>query len=208
MSDVRTAKRRENTPHGPPRTGRHVSVDESRTYITAMRCVARIALAAALCAPSAALAQGVNAPPGNAAIDQYTEQIPAAGGDKAAKSVGKGDAAAPTLTAAERSALRQEGVSGVQLADFTDATAPVAAVGGKKSPSRQRPTQSGGSGGAATARRFEEDSSSPIAEAVERTVAGSGGAERGMGAALPVILLVTAAAGIAYSLGRRRSPAT
>jgi hypothetical protein len=160
----------------------------------------RIALVCALLAlssPGAARAQGApagNAPPGNSAVDQYVEQVPAADGGRPTD----GSAAVPAagrptqLSAAEARALARMGDDGGQAARIASASAP------PKTPRKptDRPGAVPGSGAGEGAA-----SSSSVIDAV---LSGANG--DGLGPALPLVLGATAIGGAAFLLVRRRGP--
>ena len=73
-----------------------------------------LALAALLLAIAPASAQTCNAPPGTAAVDQYCENVPSAGGDGGGGGGSQGGSPAQAL-AEHRPAIRRAGQSGKEL---------------------------------------------------------------------------------------------
>jgi hypothetical protein len=154
-------------------------------------------VALALIAPAAAFAQTpqTSAPPGNSAIDEYLETVPGATGSQRPRTPAAGGGAGKaTLTPAQRARLERLGPDGKVLADAVDATAPA-------------PTPAAGAGAGATARKpapeaLTAQGRSPFSEVLDAATGRDGG---GMGALLPVILLVTLLGAIAIVIARRRS---
>ncbi|MEA2218430.1 MAG: hypothetical protein QOJ35_1056 [Solirubrobacteraceae bacterium] len=150
------------------------------------RLLAAVAVLALL-APSAALAQApqTNAPPGNSAIDQYLETVPGATGNQRPRASGTG-AGNAALTPAQRTRLERLGPDGKVLADAVDATAPARTTTRKPAPET-----------------LTAQGRSPLSEVFDAAIGRDGGG--GMGALLPVILLVTLLGAIAVVVARRRS---
>lgn len=167
-----------------------------------------LVLALALLSPGAsAAAQEVNAPPGNAGIDQYLETVPSSEGETPSggvKTPQTGDQG-PVLTPRQRRALAAQGPDGVAAATLAErygversargtgaSTASGATVGRQVAPD----DRGGGDVGPAESRS--------TLEAVAESLSPSGSAG-GMGPALPVLLLITAALGVMGVVLRRRA---
>lgn len=84
--------------------------------------VSLVVLLSGLAPAAAAAAPQTSAPPGNAAIDEYLETVPDAGGDARPRPPGAHGTAA--LTPAQRARLRAQGREGETLARVVDATSP------------------------------------------------------------------------------------
>jgi hypothetical protein len=130
--------------------------------------------------PAGATAQ-TNAPPGNSAIDEYLETVPAASGNQRPKAGGSA-----ALTKSERARLERLGPDGRALADAVDATAPAAA---KAPEPGVRPSSA--------------DGRAPLSKVVDAVTGRDGG--DGMGLLLPAILLATLLGVISVVVLRRRS---
>jgi hypothetical protein len=150
----------------------------------------------ALLLPSAAAAQApeTNAPPGNSAIDEYLETVPAATGNARPRRPGQGGRTG-ALTASQRQALDQLGPDGRELVAVVDATG--------SAPAPRAPGGSGGSAAApATGQVAGAQARSPMRAALAAAVGPSDG--EGMGALLPVILLASLLGVMAIAVARRR----
>ena len=149
-------------------------------------CLAGAALTGASAGP--ALAQTV--PSGNSEVDQYSESLPAPGGNKTIKPPGGGNAGGaggrsvvPQGTASQ---LEQLGPAGRAAAALAESTAPKDSAGRSKGAGRDAKDASGSS----------------AFSAVSDAVTGSDG--DGLGILLPLILGAVAATGIGYAVMRRR----
>jgi hypothetical protein len=122
---------------------------------------------------------------GNAGVDQYTEHIPSASGEKPTKTTvpsGSSDRAAPSvLTPRQVEALEAKGEDGEAVVRLVDAT-------GLERP-KPAETDAPGAGGR-----------SGIAGIVSALAGGDGS---GLGFALPVLLIATALGAVAYAAVRR-----
>jgi hypothetical protein len=139
-----------------------------------------------LAMPSAAMAQGgqTNAPPGNSAIDEYLETVPAAGGNHAPKAPSSSGGSA--LTAAQRAKLEALGPDGKALADAVESTSSGKATAAKHA---SEPVTAQGR--------------SPIGEVFDAAIGRDDGG--GMGALLPAILLASLLGVVTLVVLRRRS---
>jgi hypothetical protein len=154
------------------------------------RLLAALVALALIAAPAAASAQTqkTNAPPGNSAIDEYLETVPAASGNSRPRPPAAGGGSSSALTAAERARLEKLGPDGKTLADAIDATSPDSKAG-SGSPSK-------GSVSAGEGR-------SPISQVFDVAAGRDGGG--GMGMLLPAILLASLLGFITLAVMRRRS---
>jgi len=82
-----------------------------------MRRIIFITLLSALALAPAAMAQG-----GGSAVDEYTEQVPGAGGDRPSSEAGAGGGG--SLPPGALSALEAQGADGARAAALAEATAP------------------------------------------------------------------------------------
>jgi hypothetical protein len=137
-------------------------------------------------------------PPGNSAVNQYTETFPTARGAKATKRSGKPKARSPreALGADNARKLAAEGPVGREVAEIVAATAP----GGTTAADRG----SGADGNAAPAGPEGPEGSSGFREVVAQAT-GSSDSGR-MGTLLP-LLIVAAIAGSAFYFWRQRRQA-
>jgi hypothetical protein len=150
--------------------------------------VVLFALFALLATPATGYAQD------NSAQDEYTENVPAGGGDRPSDNAGgggsgEGGGSLPPGTVQDFQALGADGEAAAALAE---ATAP----GGENGRDRATGTR-GGDGAPATG------GGSPIGDVVG-DVAGGSGDEGGMGVALPLILGASLLGAIALLVARRR----
>jgi hypothetical protein len=162
---------------------------------------AMLALAAIL--PAASPAALV--PPGNSAVNQYTETYPAAGGQSDGGN-GPGGNRSPAAALGHRNArrLQAQGADGRAAAELAAATAPArAGATGKGSPASAAPGQSGSATGAG-AKAGEPSGSSGLAEVLRQATGSSSTGE--MGLLLPLIIVATLAGSLIYLAGRRRRP--
>jgi hypothetical protein len=138
-------------------------------------------------APAAAVAQApsTNAPPGNSAIDEYLETVPAATGNQRPRPPGGGSTSG-ALTPTQRARLERLGPDGKALVGVVDATSPA------RTSTRKRPTAPGATHGR-----------SPLGGVIAAAAGHDGGA--GMGVVLPAILLASLLAIVAIVVVRRRS---
>jgi hypothetical protein len=151
------------------------------------RVLSALAALVLLVAPAAAMAQApsTNAPPGNSAIDEYLETVPAATGDQRPRAPGSGSTDG-ALTPARRARLERLGPDGRALVGVVDATSPAPAS------TRKRHTAPDAAHGR-----------SPLGEVIDAAAGHDGGA--GMGVVLPAILLASLLAIAALVVVRRRS---
>jgi hypothetical protein len=147
---------------------------------------------AILALPSAAQAQRV-VPPGNSAVNQYTETFPTARGPAATKKQGKQRDRSPAeaLGARKVRRLESEGPQGRELAAIVAATAPTV-------PKSADGPRNAGSGSISGGESLGEGSSS-----FGHVIAQATGSDSGMGIALPLLILA-AFVGFAVYLWRRR----
>jgi hypothetical protein len=160
------------------------------------RLLAALVALALIAAPAAASAQTqkTNAPPGNSAIDEYLETVPAASGNVRPRPGAAGGGSSSSLTAAERARLEKLGPDGKTLADAIDAT----------SPDRSSGTGAGaGSGSPSAGSVSAGDGRSPISQVFDGAVGRDGGG--GMGVLLPAILLASLLGIVTLAVMRRRS---
>jgi hypothetical protein len=172
-----------------------------------------VALVAALVPASAlaALRPIRPIPPSNPAANQYVESVPTAGGAKPSTSLSlhpgpsrsgsvpgtpTGGGAVPASTGR---ALVKSGTTGLKAAIFAQATAPKS-LAHRKLPAGAKPVSPGGGSGASgsASSQTNQTASSPDM-AVVRSVTGLDG----VGAALPLILIVLAAAISGLAIYRR-----
>ncbi len=141
-----------------------------------------------LALPSAAPAQSV-VPPGNSAVNQYTETFPTARGPAATKKQGKERHRSPAEALGPRKVRRlaSEGPAGRELAAVVAATSPTAA----------KPEAPGGFIASADSLGDSSGLGEVIAQATGSSDSG------GMGIALPLLILA-ALVGFAVYLWRRR----
>lgn len=148
-------------------------------------------MAGAFVAPAHSLAAS-NALPGNSALDQYLETVPdGAGGDAQRNGGGDGKSSLPPKV---KKRLLAEGVTGADLARFTEATGP----------SRTKPKQTGVRDRAAGDSTIQAEPGDSVIKSVARAMTGGGG-DGGMGPILPVLIVGTALFGAVAALRRRRS---
>jgi len=184
---------------------------------------AAIALALALVSPAVAPA-GEVVPPGNSAVNQYTEGFPTAGGEKDAHDR-RGSKRTPDKVLGERNAerLEQRGSAGRAVAELTAETAPVTAapeLGGEdvveETTGGTGGRGGGGPGDRSAPQKIDLGSAQPVALALDPDeVDGSSGtwavigqalgsSSGGLGILLPLLLLATIAWAIVYAMRHRR----
>jgi hypothetical protein len=160
------------------------------------RHTAALTVALALCAVAPAAADTV-APPGNSGVDQYMEVVPSAKGPSAPGT--QRDA----LSSAAQRQLESQGAEGRRLARIVNTTAPAPPATTKRSqPSRKATAPAGGHSTAERPARVPRGDS-PLASVAKAIGDGSGSG--GMGAVLPLLLVVSTAVLAALALWRRRS---
>jgi hypothetical protein len=171
-------------------------------------------VAAALALAPAAGAQEALVPPGNSAVNQYTETYPTAGGDKDFE---KGDKRSPDKVLGKRNArqLERQGPEGRAVAEVAAETAPEESAGSGGGDTAAG-TVSGGGGGsgsgggaaaggdrkASTPGVDEPDGSSGLGEVLAQATGSSDSGE--MGLWLPLLILVVLGGSLAFLLRRAR----
>jgi len=176
------------------------------------RHISRIALTAALTAalalPGQALAE-YYVPPSNSAANQYTESFPGAGGESGGKR--KGVTPADTLGAGNAKRLEEQDPAGKAAAEVAAQTAPAQLVpAGGVSDSGNTPgtnggsTSSGGSGngGLGQAAKVDQPQGSSGLGQVLGQATGVG--DGNVGLWLPLAIVLTLAASIAYAARARQ----
>ncbi len=176
-----------------------------------------VAVSGALVLPAGACAApGAFIPPSNPSAYQYVEVIPTTSGSLPSSSITAQDSGASKGVSRTVSTLEAHGPDGARAAALALAGAPPSPARGHRSASRRRP----GSGGPGSSGRSEGGGgsggggasgggSSPVAS-LARSIIGSG-TPGGLGAVLPLVLVVCVlvlaafAAGRAAGLRRRRS---
>jgi hypothetical protein len=149
------------------------------------------ALALGVAAPAAA---DTVAPPGNSGVDQYMEVVPSAKGPSAPG----GQQGALSSTVQRK--LQSQGADGQRLAQIVKTTAPVRSGTTKPSrPTRKAAVKQSAADRAAPLPRGD----SPLASVAKAIGDGSGSG--GMGAVLPLLLIVSTTVLAAFALWRRRS---
>lgn len=152
--------------------------------------------------PTAIANAQTSLPPDNSGVDQYTENVPGAGGDEPSSQIGSGGGAGsngggggggsrlPPRVAHE---FGHAGSDGAAAASLAEATAPdgadAAGVDSARGGNRSRASSGGGVGGI-------------VGTGVGAASTGS----YGMGIALPIILAATLVAALGFLLSRRRHP--
>lgn len=167
---------------------------------------AALGLLALLALPPVASAENP-IPPGNSAVDQYTESYPSASGDMTTR----GGEHTPVQVLGQRKArrLQARGPAGEATAALTVATAPApigtgSAPGAAGAATEERAggvSGPGATGGAKSAPAFASDTTG-LGEVLAETTGLSGD---GPGALLPLAIVLIAAWALAY-LWRRRHP--
>jgi hypothetical protein len=171
--------------------------------------LAGVIVAAALAAPAAA-----QLPPDNSAVDEYTENVPGAGGDKPSQDVGGGSGGGAAggggssdggsggsdsggaLPADTSSELEQAGAQGAAAADLAQATAP----------NDKQPRDAGKAGGSSGKDDAAVGSTAGDrgSQGITPAASSSGDDDGGIGIGLPIALVAIAAAGAAVLVLRRR----
>lgn len=146
-----------------------------------LRVTLVVALVVALGLAAPAIAQQVNAPPGNSAVDEYLETVPEAGGNQPTNS----NNGRTPLPAAARRALERSGPDGQAAADLAERG------GADAAPQRQPPAT------AVTPRAAGSGVVDPLRRA-------AGGSDEGMGLMLPILLAAGAIGAVMAVLWRRR----
>lgn len=146
------------------------------------------------------------APPGNSAVDQYRETLPAPGGNRL---TGKGRERSPerVIGAQNTKKLEQYGEDGEAVVDLVAETAPggvtaVVVEGARSGRGKQGGSKASGPGSVAGI--DNEPTSSALAEVAGQAtgVDGSGG----IGWLLPLVVVLALVGAVAYALGRRGAP--
>jgi hypothetical protein len=178
-----------------------------KTSLTAL-----CATVACLVAAPAAMATKY-APPGNSAISEYIENVPGAKGNVPSTSVhSHGSAGSGVLSASTQHALAQKGSDGAQVAALAAATAPAAAVhrhatGPSHSHSNSHNGAAAPAGGSAGGPPAPPVTGSVNSSSQSVLKAVTGSATHGLGALLPVILVLSAIGAAALSVLRHRRSA-
>jgi hypothetical protein len=173
-----------------------------------------LTLTALLVLPVVAQA-GPHQNPGNSAGDEYTENIPGAGGDHQGGSgsgsggaggsgSGGGSGSSSSLPPGTVQALQQQGGAGAGAANFANSTGPKAA---KKAARAQASGKSGANGSNSTSGSESGSGSGggSLGDVVKQVTGGSDSSDSdGMGAALPIILAASVLGALAFLLARRR----
>jgi hypothetical protein len=160
------------------------------------RRTAALTVALALCASAPAAADTV-APPGNSGVDQYMEVVPSAQGPSA-----PGTQRHALSSDAQRQ-LQSHGAEGRRLARIVNTTAPATPATTRRPQSnRNRKDPAGGHPAAGPPARVPRGDS-PLASVAKALGDGSGSG--GMGAVLPLLLVVSTGVLAALALWRRRS---
>jgi hypothetical protein len=148
---------------------------------------------AALAAHPAAAQDQVVAPPGNSAVDEYTEVVPGAGGDRPTSGNSNSTPASPAeaLGADNANQLEQLGPDGRAAAKVAAAGAPHKSVGGGTA--SDSPAENG--------RSIAAGDSGGRVGSIASALAGDGG---GMGLLFPLLLVGTSVVAVAL-LGARRA---
>jgi hypothetical protein len=176
-----------------------------------MRIVAALGLVMALLLPASALAKGHTfAPPGNSGVNQYVESVPTAGGKKPANSVhpsgggggvsGGGGGGGGSISPSTQQQFAHQGAAGTAAVALARATAP---SGGSSSRRAGRHGSGQSGSGTATGAPITKAAAgfSPVSSLFKAFTGSSSG---GLGAFLPIILVVSALAAMAAAIFRRR----
>ena len=173
-----------------------------RTAFIALSLIVALAIV-----PGTALAQD------NSAIDEYTENVPSGGGDKPSDEVGSGsdgngsgsdgNGGGNALPGSSSEALESQGGDGAAAAALAQATAPESSGAGTEQGSSGdgAGAEQGSSGDGASESGSSGDSDGVLAS-VGDIVGGSD--DDGLGIALPIALIATLIAAIAFVVARRR----
>jgi hypothetical protein len=191
------------------------------------RFAALAAVAVGLVLPASALAE-YYVPPGNSAANQYTESLPSAGGESAGKGKGGGGgtkAPAESLGARNAHKLEAQGPAGEAAAEVAAETAPptslVVADDGAKHPAHKAGGKqhqgsgkssgggqsNGGGGGQTTPATVHVDQPSGSSGIGEVLAQATGSSDDGnLGLWLPLVIVLTIAASIAYRFRPHQGP--
>lgn len=148
-------------------------------------------------------------PPSNSAANQYVEVVPTAGGGAPATGVtqhtSSGGAPGSALPAQTRTALAGSGQDGQRIAQLTQATAPARVrTHGKRT--KHAGAVVGSSGGSSGGGHGSSGSGSAAATPVSSVVKSlTGGGASGIGAGLPVALILVALGVSGVALARRHA---
>lgn len=190
-----------------------------KTRLHILRIALTAALAAALAVPASSLAE-YYVPPENSAANQYTESFPGAGGESGGKR--KGVTPADTLGTGNAKRLEDQGPAGKAAAEVAAQTAPAQLTtaggtsdgsaadttgggstgSGTASGGNGGSTSSGGSGGLGEAARVDQPQGSSGVGQVLGQATGVG--DGNVGLWLPLAILLTLAASIAYAARARQ----
>ena len=157
---------------------------------------AAITVALALCAAAPAVAETI-APPGNSGVDQYMEVVPSAKGPSAP---GTQQGA---LSSTRQRKLQSQGADRRRLAQIVNTTPP-------PPPARAKPARPNRKAGAPAVKQSAADRPAPLPRgdsplaSVAKAI-GDGSGSGGMGAVLPLLLIVSTTVLAAVALWRRRS---
>jgi hypothetical protein len=161
-----------------------------------MSLISKLAVAALFaafaCVPSLALAAPT--PPDNSAVDQYTENVPGAGGNE--QSSPNGDDSDGGGAAGTGAPLPPS--TGAALSDLGRDGAAAAALAERFTPSDGKKTDGGSDGAAGTEISGESGFGAALGQ-----VLGGGDSEEGLGTGLLVILLAAVFAALGYVAFRR-----
>jgi hypothetical protein len=166
------------------------------------------AIAALLSLPAAAQAGEYFIPEGNAAVTQYAETYPSAGGEKSGH--GKQPTARATIGARHAKKLQAAGPEGAAAAQVAVETAPVGKVPAPATPQGSTHRNAGGDAAGGT-HRDAAPREVPLAKSTKPGSAAGEVAAKALGAdspgqlgvLLPVVLLASLAGAIAYWLKHR-----
>jgi hypothetical protein len=186
-----------------------------------------IVVAMAVLASAAVAKNKTVAPPGNSGVSQYVESIPTAQGNKPSSTVhsgggthhgggtgggttggtGGGSGGGGSISASTQHQLAAHGAAGAQAAALAAATAP---AGGRTAGSHATGSQGTGSRGSAQGSRGTggavQGAGSSAVHSFETAFTGSSSSS-GLGALLPVILVITLVGSAAMAIIRRRQQA-
>jgi hypothetical protein len=160
------------------------------------RRTAAITVALALCAAAPAAAQTI-APPGNSGVDQYMEVVPSAKGPSAPGTQQR------ALSSTVQRKLQGQGAEGRRLEQIVKTTAPALPAVTKPSQPTRKATDPAVKHSAAD-RPVPLPRGDPPLASVAKAI-GDGSASGGMGAILPLLLVVSTTVLAAIALWRRRS---
>ena len=186
-----------------------------RIYLTMRSPTLSLLAAVALLAVSTPALAGAHgrtvAPPGNSAVNQYVESVPTANGSRPTDTIhpkstgavvgsggsgGSGGANGSAIPTSTAHALVRQGSDGIAAEALASATAPTT----------ERPTAGRGTPRAAGSVRLSDGQSGSPLSGVFAAFTGSA-AQGGLGALLPVILILVALGSGALALWRRRRSA-